>query len=280
MLNRPIGAPLRLPRIGRTLIHRQAERLRDLAPVGWRARRSPCTGTPGERLPDHLRPLAPCNICGGTRFSAGHVANPLSHSGRLRKCLRCRSPERHRAFRKITVWMGKADFKQARCLHLSRDPTVKPRWFASYELSLYGKHNSIDVQRIPRGDASYDVIVCTHVLEHVPDHRRALRELGRVLSDHGFLFLSVPDPLRRGRTEDWGHPDPHRFGHYREFGPDFADLLKQELPDLSIVAVHSIDHVTGDADAAYILTCNRRRFRSARQLPFRRRIHAERPFAA
>jgi len=136
------------------------------------------------------------------------------------------------------------------------------------------------VQRIDRADASYDIIVCNHVLEHVPDHRQALRELGRILSDRGFLFVSVPDPIVRARTEDWGSPDPDRWHHYREFGRDFAELLVQELPDLSIIEVRPVDDVTGDSDVAYILTRNRTWYRRARQLPFKLRVHATRPFAA
>jgi SAM-dependent methyltransferase len=171
------------------------------------------------------------------------------------------------------------DFKKARCLQISTDPTVKRTWFGSYEVSVYGEANSVDVQHIARQGASYDIVICNHVIEHVPDHRQALRELGRILSDHGFLFLSVPDPARRARTEDWGRPDPHRFNHYREFGADFAELLKQELPDLSIIEVRPADDSTGDPDAAYILTRSRTWLRRARGLPLKTRVRATRPFA-
>jgi SAM-dependent methyltransferase len=42
--------------------------------------------------------------------------------------------------------------------------------------------------------ACADVIVCTEVLEHVPDDRRALIELRRLTRDSGWLLLSVPTP--------------------------------------------------------------------------------------
>jgi len=255
-----------------------AEWSRRLVPDRWRAWRSPCRGADGEPVPLRMRPLAPCIICGGTRFESGSRTHRLSRSGRLCRCAQCRSLERHRAFRKVLIRLRRRDFKQARCLQISSDPTIRRTWFGSYEVSVHNGNNSIDVQKIDRADASYDIIVCNHVLEHVPDHRQALRELGRILSDRGFLFVSVPNPIACVRTKDWGWPDPDRWHHYREFGPDFAELLVKELPDLSIIEVRPVDDATGDPDVAYILTRNSTWYRRVRQLPFKLRVHATRPF--
>ena len=258
---------------------RAAETLRRLVPDRVRAWISPCTGEQGETVPLEKRALAPCNICGGTRFATTHGWRKLSHSGRLHRCVQCRSLVHHRVLRKVASSLRRKDLKQARCLQMSSDRSFRPNWFGKREVSVYRGKNSLDIHNIDRPDASYDVVVCNHVIEHVPDHRRALRELGRVLNDRGFLFLSVPDPARHAHTQDWGKPDPTRYHHYREFGPDFADLLKQELPDLSIVEVWAVDDVTGDPDMAYILTRNRTWFQRARRLPLKTRVHATRPFA-
>lgn len=204
---------------------------------------------------------------------------PLSHSGRLKQCATCRSIGRHRAFRKLLHALGPKRFKQVSCLNFSGDPTTKPTWFGRYEISTYGRKNSIDVQRIDRPDASYDVIICNHVLEHVPDDRSAVRELGRILSDRGFLFLSVPGPGHLARTEDWGWPDPARSKHYREYGPEFVDLLQQELPHLSIIEVWATDDTTRDVALGFVLTRNGAWYRRFLALPVRTFARAQRALA-
>jgi ubiquinone/menaquinone biosynthesis C-methylase UbiE len=49
-----------------------------------------------------------------------------------------------------------------------------------------------DITSIPRPDASFDAIMCTEVLEHVPDPVAALKELNRLLKPGGHLIITVP----------------------------------------------------------------------------------------
>jgi SAM-dependent methyltransferase len=49
--------------------------------------------------------------------------------------------------------------------------------------------------RLPFVDASFDRVVCTEVLEHVPDDGLVARELARVLRPGGTMAVSVPDHL-------------------------------------------------------------------------------------
>lgn len=49
-----------------------------------------------------------------------------------------------------------------------------------------------DITAIPVEDASFDAILCTEVLEHVPEPIAAIQEMGRILKPGGRLFLSAP----------------------------------------------------------------------------------------
>jgi len=90
----------------------------------------------------------------------------------------------------------------------------------------------MDITNIDDPDETYDVIYCSHVLEHVPDDREAIREFFRVLKPEGWAILLVPitadktfedlsvtDPAERTRL--FGQPD-----HVRVYGPDFVDRLR------------------------------------------------------
>jgi 2-polyprenyl-3-methyl-5-hydroxy-6-metoxy-1,4-benzoquinol methylase len=49
-----------------------------------------------------------------------------------------------------------------------------------------------DINRLPFDSASFDCVICSEVLEHIPEHEGALRELVRVLKPQGDLVVSVP----------------------------------------------------------------------------------------
>jgi len=49
-----------------------------------------------------------------------------------------------------------------------------------------------DINALPFDDASFDCVICSEVLEHIPEHEKALSELVRVLKPHGNLVVSVP----------------------------------------------------------------------------------------
>ncbi|WOJ92530.1 methyltransferase domain-containing protein [Congregibacter variabilis] len=49
-----------------------------------------------------------------------------------------------------------------------------------------------DALRLPFADASFDAVICSEVLEHIPDYRSALTEIARVLKPGGRFCASVP----------------------------------------------------------------------------------------
>jgi 2-polyprenyl-3-methyl-5-hydroxy-6-metoxy-1,4-benzoquinol methylase len=49
-----------------------------------------------------------------------------------------------------------------------------------------------DIKKLPFASASFDCVICSEVLEHIPDHENALKELVRILKPQGDLVVSVP----------------------------------------------------------------------------------------
>ena len=101
----------------------------------------------------------------------------------------------------------------------------------------------MDVTNIEFPDAHFDVILCSHVLEHVPDDRRAMREFRRVLRPGGWAVLQVPVDTTRERTfEDPSIEDARdrerlfgQWDHVRVYGRDYAARLREEGFDVDVV---------------------------------------------
>lgn len=91
-----------------------------------------------------------------------------------------------------------------------------------------------DLCNLPFPNHSFDVILCNHVLEHIPEDTKALRELYRVLKPGGWGILQVPQDLQRDKTfEDHTITDKRerarifgQYDHVRIYGKDYFDKLR------------------------------------------------------
>ncbi len=101
----------------------------------------------------------------------------------------------------------------------------------------------MDITSIEFPDGHFDVIYCSHVLEHVEDDRKAMREFHRCLGEDGWAVLLVP--ITASTTfEDASIVDPKErlraFGqedHVRRYGPDYVERLQQAGFRVSVVRV-------------------------------------------
>lgn len=99
-----------------------------------------------------------------------------------------------------------------------------------------------DIQALPFDDNRFDLILCNHVLEHIPDDRLAMRELYRVLAPGGCALLQVPIVWERENTlEDPAINTPQlrelHYGqrdHLRYYGRDYVDRLSQAGFDVEL----------------------------------------------
>jgi SAM-dependent methyltransferase len=168
-------------------------------------------------------------------------------------CPTCGSFARHRF-----IWMcleneGLLEREELSLLHFAPE-----KCFISKFEKIFGKNymtgdirpgrakKVIDITNICFESESYNYIICNHVLEHIPDDRKALSELYRVLKKDGTVFLSVPI---RGETtdEDLSVVDPEertkrflQFDHVRLYGMDFKTRIESVGFKVSIITDNDI----------------------------------------
>jgi hypothetical protein len=197
-----------------------------------------------------------CPCCGGrfSRFMLG-----LSHRA-TRVCPRCGAQERHRA-----LWLYMRErtdlFRrpQLSILHwapeyaLQRSLSALPNAaYVSADLAGDEALQHMDMTDVPFKDEAFDLVVCVHVLEHVPDDRKAIREMVRVLRPGGMALLLVPIVLEEPTREDAAVATPEQRkeaywqeDHVRLYGGDFPERLEEEGFEVTVDGwVRTLDRVT------------------------------------
>jgi SAM-dependent methyltransferase len=114
------------------------------------------------------------------------------------------------------------DFAPVRCLsaYIRRKLQNHPGTYRTADLFMPNVDDKVDLMdlRIYRA-GQFDFFVCSHVLEHVPDDRKALRELFRITSPGGSGIVMVPMPLDVAEVDE----DPSvtdEAERWRRFGQD------------------------------------------------------------
>jgi SAM-dependent methyltransferase len=157
-------------------------------------------------------------------------------------CPACDSYDRERLTalyldRVLPSWNGQrrrlVEFSPAHALHrtVKRYPFVEYR---SADLARPDVDDRVDITHCSYPDNSVDAFLCSHVLEHIREDHKAMRELHRILAPDGFGVLLVP----LFPDTDETHEDPgivtieERWkyfaggDHVRQYGKrDFVDRL-------------------------------------------------------
>jgi SAM-dependent methyltransferase len=188
------------------------------------------------RMLRHRGDAVECPIC-GHRFD--RFADDWNRPDAI--CWRCGSQERHRAQWLLLTRRPELLGGAASLLHFA------PEWALAHRLRRVPRLRYVttdllddavdlrlDITAIDLPDGSFDAVLCSHVLEHVPDDAAAMRELARVTAPGGWCLVMVPLDLGRARTyEDATITAPEdrrraflQHDHVRLYAPDIGDRLR------------------------------------------------------
>lgn len=192
-----------------------------------------------------------CPLCGG-RFDrflpSGLELRPNA------QCPRCGSLERHRL---VELYLqNETDFynSESKILHIAPEQCFRRKWqhkenfdYMTADLSNPLVDINIDITSIPVVDNTFDFIMCSHVLEHIPDDRKAIAELFRILKPGGWAILVVPIDINRRislEVPNIRKPEEREklFGqsnHVRIYGLDYVVRLEEAGFSVSIIPYSS-----------------------------------------
>lgn len=170
------------------------------------------------------------------------------------KCAHCGALERHRFLwlfvtRRTNLFNGKPKKMLRVAPEDCLDSKLKQRPRGNYltaDLCDPRAMVKMDITNIDYPDLYFDVIYCSHVLEHVQDDRKAMREFYRTLKWNGWAILLVPitsentfedSSIRHPeeRLKIFGHKD-----HVRRYGADYADRLREAGFSVKIIEVNDL----------------------------------------
>lgn len=230
------------------VLFRQYLRSVKLIALDWKLRR---------RAKKHIGTRYECPLCGfrssdldmvGYESPVAKKYKTVGMHLRSGMCWRCLSKERERMlFLYLRDVLHIFDGGSLRILHIAPETMTAHHILAEKNIDyvcgdLFVKgydyppyvHN-MNVLDLPFADEEFDIVICSHVLEHIEDDRKAMRELCRVLKKGGTGFLQVPMAVDLDKTienlpantpEDrlrlYGQND-----HVRLYGLDYKDRLEE-----------------------------------------------------
>jgi predicted SAM-dependent methyltransferase len=183
-----------------------------------------------------------CCVCG---YKAHSFQDHGLIARKNAKCPKCQSLERtrmlwHFMVNELNIKNKKIDF-----LHIAPDKGISEQllklsnvtytagdYFAE-GYSYKGNVMHLDIREMPFEDNSFDMVLCEHVLEHIEEDHKAMKEVLRVLRSGGMAILQVPIDYSKAKTyEDFSITSPEerikhfgQFDHVRQYGLDYKDRL-------------------------------------------------------
>lgn len=185
------------------------------------------TAIPNYNNQKKSRPKFFCNCCGSALPRLVHRSNKRQISWNS-ACPNCDARKRHRGLMEL---YKELIFKpESKILHFAPEPILSTMFqrMGTYETTdLYLKDvtwPNEDIQKLSLPSCKYDFVLINHVLEHIFDDKSAITEINRVLNHGGIAIITVPGNWKKNKTIRFR--DLSNNGHYRHYGLDFVDKLK------------------------------------------------------
>ncbi len=182
-----------------------------------------------------------CTVCKKTfkKFMPYGYGN-ANKSNRL--CPNCLSLERHRLLwvylhEKTNLFTEKLDV-----LHMAPEQPFIKRFkklenikYTTADLFSPIADVKTDIRNMSFKNKSFDVFICNHVMEHIDQEQKALKEVKRILKPGGWAILQVPIDYSLEKTyEDSSIKNPKdrekhfgQYDHVRKYGSDYSERLKK-----------------------------------------------------
>jgi hypothetical protein len=203
-----------------------------------------------QRLKNKLQPPLPvfkllnrgkerfqCPICNyeGPFADVNSFAGVRKHA----KCPHCGALERHRLqYLVLMDLFDKMDFSQLKMLHFAPEPFFKSVFqdrlgkYETADLSMKNMDHNVDIQDLPFEDQTYDFVFASHVLEHIPNDRKALLEIRRILKPNGIAVLPVP--VVCDHTVEYPEANPTEAYHVRAPGMDYFERYENYFEKIEV----------------------------------------------
>ena len=151
----------------------------------------------------------------------------ITGSRKRAQCTRCGALERHRLQHLVYRVLASEDRLRGSLLEVAPESFsvsgLHPMFSSVITTDLLRTDIDVrtDLTRLPFPNCCFDVVVASHVLEHILAADEAIAEIARILRPGGIAVLPVPIVNRR--TAEYESPNRFEDFHVRAPGPDFYD---------------------------------------------------------